>query len=79
MSRLRYGARYQGGRRPMTRYDWWLGVVLLTLAILTHAAIPRYELITDPGGFMRFDRWTGRVELRGKQNIATAPWINAPR
>ena len=29
----------------MRRGDWWPGVGLLVLAILLHAAIPRYELL----------------------------------
>ena len=30
----------------MKRIDWWLGAGLLTVAILLHAAIPRYTVIT---------------------------------
>ncbi len=30
---------------PMRRLDWWLGVVLVVLATLLHALIPRYELL----------------------------------
>ena len=29
----------------MKRGDWWCGVALVALAILFHAAIPRYELL----------------------------------
>src|SRR5687768_15773279 len=27
----------------MTRRDWWIGVVLIVVALLLHAALPRYE------------------------------------
>ena len=27
----------------VTRLDWWIGVVLVVLAILAHALVPRYE------------------------------------
>jgi len=51
----------------MTRRDWWLGIVLLALVILSHAMLPRYEFTPpDPSSGrpfgMRFDRWTGRAE-----------------
>jgi hypothetical protein len=29
----------------MKRIDWWLGIGVLALVFLLHAAIPRYELI----------------------------------
>jgi hypothetical protein len=33
----------------------------------------RYELVQAPGGLVRLDRWTGRVELcRADQNVAIA-------
>lgn len=59
----------------MIRRDWWLGVLVLTLAILAHALLPRYQVIGIPaenGGLRtisRFDRWTGRVEA------ANTRWI----
>jgi len=48
--------------------DWWLGIAALVLAILAHAAIPRYEYRNHPlpsGEFymIRVDRWTGRAEI----------------
>ena len=27
----------------MTRRDWWVGIVVLALAIVLHAAVPRYD------------------------------------
>lgn len=49
----------------MTRRDWWLGVGLVALAILLHAAFPRYEWRNVKGvPLVRIDRWTGRV-VRG--------------
>lgn len=48
----------------MTRRDWWLGVALIVLAILVHAAVPRYEwrnLGERP--VFRIDRWTGTMEV----------------
>lgn len=60
----------------MTRADWWLGIALLTGAILVHALFPRYEFIppdTKAGraAIVRFDRWTGRVEIAG----SVTPWV----
>jgi hypothetical protein len=51
---------------PITRRDWWLGVVLLTLALLAHAAIPRYEWHGGTSPYVpltRIDRWTGHSEV----------------
>jgi hypothetical protein len=49
-------------KRPLTRRDWWLGVLVLTLALLIHAAWPRYEWRHVGGpAFVRIDRWTGTV------------------
>ncbi len=48
----------------MTRRDWWLGVVAVVLAILVHAAIPRYRWQQrDRVYWVRIDRWTGTAEL----------------
>ncbi len=51
----------------MTRRDWWLGIALLTVALLLHATIPacvpRYEYIVlgpQSTDVIRHDRWTGR-------------------
>ena len=50
----------------MTRRDWWLGVLLIAVALLVHALVPRYKYL--PFGefsetFTRMDRWTGSAEL----------------
>lgn len=51
----------------MTRRDWWIGVLLIVLAVLAHALVPRYEYRNfgefAPGIFTRIDRWTGSAEL----------------
>ena len=50
----------------MTRRDWWIGVAVIALAILLHAAVPRYEWHpVNPAYhvFARMDRWTGRAFL----------------
>lgn len=49
----------------ITRRDWWIGVGVILLALLAHAAIPRYEYRNHarPGMFTRMDRWTGSAEL----------------
>lgn len=51
----------------MTRRDWWLGMAALVIAVLLHAAVPRYEWRPLAGtiGFVRIDRWTGRAQLGG--------------
>ena len=46
----------------MTRRDWWLGVAAVVFVVLLHALLPRYELRTQRMP-LRFDRWTGRVEI----------------
>jgi hypothetical protein len=49
----------------MTRRDWWFGILVLTLAMLAHAAFPRYEWRQTPAGlgYVRIDRWTGTADL----------------
>jgi hypothetical protein len=48
----------------MTRRDWWLGVTVVVLAILVHAALPRYTWTHVVGGFiMRTDRWSGSASV----------------
>ena len=50
----------------ISRRDWWIGIVLVVLAILVHALVPRYEYQhTGPGSiaWVRVDRWTGRALL----------------
>lgn len=62
----------------MTRGDWWLGVTLVTLALLAHAAFPRYEWrpLSDSSAYwLRIDRWTGRAVLG---QIIAAEWRQGP-
>lgn len=54
----------------MTRRDWWLGVAVVTLALLAHAALPRYTWFPmrgdGPGsaiGMVRVDHWRGTTTL----------------
>lgn len=63
----------------MVRRDWWLAVLILALALLVHAAVPRYELVSSGMGgvaFIRFDRWTGRAEVV-PNNMTRVPWVYA--
>lgn len=47
----------------MTRRDWWLGIGALVLAVLLHAALPRYTWQSGPGGIpWRVDRWSGTIQ-----------------
>ncbi len=60
----------------MTRRRWWLGVAALVVAVLLHAAVPRYSWLPvagEPGGLVRIDRWTGRAEW-GRLDPATGAW-----
>ena len=48
----------------ISRREWWIGVVLVVLAVLAHALVPRYEYQhSGPGSiaWVRVDRWTGRA------------------
>lgn len=57
----------------MTRRDWWLGLVVLVVAGLLHALLPRYEIVGTPSTqFARFDRWTGQLQL---PNGRHTPWL----
>ena len=55
----------------ITRRDWWIGVALVTAAILVHALVPRYDYRhpTAGGGgwyggeWIVIDRWTGDAEM----------------
>ena len=58
--------RYMGS---VTRRDWWMGLGLLAVALILHAAIPaffpRYEfMIFGPRNLdvLKVDRWTGENE-----------------
>jgi hypothetical protein len=59
----------------MTRMEWWIGVGLIVVAILCHAAVPRFELhlLPEGGGIFRLDRWTGRVEITN--DLKGTPWL----
>jgi hypothetical protein len=45
----------------MSRRDWWLGIVLVVVALFVHAAFPRYEVRPMNGYVVRVDRWTGTI------------------
>jgi hypothetical protein len=47
----------------MTRRDWWIGIALVTAALVLHALVPRYTLSPLGTGLVRMDRWTGRVDV----------------
>lgn len=50
----------------MTPRQFWLGVAVIVLAVLAHAALPRYDWRQDadvPVVWTRIDRWTGRLQL----------------
>lgn len=53
----------------MTRRDWYIGVFILALALVFHAAFPRYEYrARDPlYQSIRIDRWTGQAAIVGVQ------------
>jgi len=48
----------------MTARQFWMGVIVLVVAILAHAVIgaayPRHEFRTWGDNLIRCDRWTGR-------------------
>jgi hypothetical protein len=51
--------------------------MVIVAAMLLHAALPRYEVVTMqpsapdyPGGYARFDRWTGRLDAVGYTETA---------
>lgn len=44
----------------ISRRDWWLGIAAVAIALLLHAALPRYDYRQVSGlAFVRIDRWTG--------------------
>ena len=48
----------------MSKRDWWLGAFVVLVALLAHAALPRYEWLTvSPRVVLRGDRWTGTVSV----------------
>lgn len=58
----------------MTRRDWWFGVTAIVLALLLHAAVPRYTWShTELNIWTRADRWTGGIELWHASNGVMVP------
>lgn len=60
----------------MTTRTWWIGITILALALLAHAALPRYEwrsLPERPSMMIRVDRWTG-VATYGQLDKTTGRW-----
>lgn len=60
----------------MSHRAWWTGIALIVLAVVFHAALPRYEWHTVAGQssvLVRVDRWTGRAQW-GAIDRATAEW-----
>ena len=49
--------------------------MLIVIAVLAHAAIPRYQVVGFGEGFVRLDRWTGRVEMPGNNGDEPATWV----
>ena len=48
----------------ISRRDWWIGIVLVVLAILVHALGPRYEYQQVGDVYwIRVDRWTGQAQV----------------
>jgi hypothetical protein len=60
----------------MTKQHWWLGVLVIVLALAAHAALPRYDwrpVTGHPTVLVRVDRWTGRADW-GVLDRATGAW-----
>lgn len=50
----------------VTPRQFWIGITLLIVAVLAHAAFPRYDWRQDreaPVVWTRIDRWTGTLQL----------------
>ncbi len=48
----------------MTRRDWWIGIVVLLLALSSYSVWPRYEWRSTNGqALIRIDRWFGTAEI----------------
>lgn len=56
----------------VSRIDFWFAVMLIVVALLAHAALPRYEWRGSPP-LVRIDRWTGRAEAGRYQNSVWQP------
>lgn len=60
----------------MTVKHWWLGVLVIVLALVAHAVFPRYDwrpVSGHPNVLVRVDRWTGRAEW-GALDKTTGAW-----
>lgn len=63
----------------MTIRAWSCGVAILTLALLVHTLVPRYEwrAVPDrPFQMIRIDRWFGRAEAGRVTN--SGQWMPLP-
>ena len=52
----------------LSRIDWWFGILVIAVVLLTHIACPRYEYIVlgpNQSDVLRHDRWTGDSEHMG--------------
>ena len=62
----------------MARRDWYIGIGLLTAAVVVHALFPRYEwrgVPENPYQMVRIDRWRGTAHL-GIANFGTGgEWV----
>ena len=58
-----------------------LAAVLVSLAALAHAALPRYEVHTynaEAGALLRVDRWRGTAELGVTRADVRPAWLTVP-
>lgn len=53
-----------------------IAALLLALAILAHALIPRYEISFHGAEISRVDRWTGHVEGGHAGDLS---WVSGPQ
>ena len=56
---------------PITKRDWWIGVVLVVLVVLSHAMFPRYEWRERGATLIRIDRWTGGAVVGRIQRLGS--------
>lgn len=67
----------------MKRIEWWGGVLLISAALIFHAAFPRFEWrpVADNGlAWVRVDRWTGRASWQNFHAGQDLPrvWSQSP-
>jgi hypothetical protein len=58
-----------------------LAAVLVSLATLAHAVLPRYEIRVmdaNAGVFLRVDRWRGSVEIGFARADVRPAWLSGP-